>query len=47
MDEKKWMVFINQYWTTLVYRDMIKLYRQYKPSGPFFNWTPLLGENNC
>ncbi len=41
MDETQWMVFINQYWGTLVYWQLIQLYRQHKPKGPFFGLTAL------
>jgi hypothetical protein len=36
MDEQRWMIFINHYWLTIAYRDILKHFREGKLQGMFF-----------
>jgi hypothetical protein len=45
MDEQKWMIFIEHYWGTMSYWELIKLFREQALPGAFFSLSALAIRN--
>jgi hypothetical protein len=45
MNEQEWMVFVNHYWETLSWWEMVKLFRKHQPRGVFFGLNAMACRN--